>query len=85
MQHLSFYEMADALQSPMPMELLHLQRLRMWVHILRCGDDHMIAAILENFALEHEDSWLQGLYHSLRWMAQQVGHEHVPHELFQLN
>ena len=84
-QHLSFYEMADALQSPMPMELLHLQRLRMWVHILRCGDDHMIAAILENFALEHEDSWLQGLYHSLRWMAQQVGHEHVPHELFQLN
>ena len=44
----------------------------------------MIAAIVENFEIEKENSWLQGVFHSLKWLKNQVGAEQVPEELFQL-
>ena len=48
-QHCSMYQLADAMQSPMPMELMYLCRLRLLVHLFKTGDAHMIAAIVENF------------------------------------
>eukprot|EP00435_Cladocopium_sp_Y103_P038262 s1607_g10.t1 len=46
--HRDYYELAEAMQSPMPIELLYLQRLNLLFHILKVGDDNMIAAILHN-------------------------------------
>ena len=82
--HFTLYQLADMMKSPMPMEMIHLCRLRLLVHIIRAGDQHMIAAIIENHEIEQEESWLQGAFYSLRWLAQQVGNENVPDELFQL-
>ena len=83
-QHCTMYQLADAMQSPMPMELMYLCRLRLLVHLFKTGDAYMIAAIVENFEIEKENSWLQGVFHSLKWLENQVGSEHVPEELFQL-
>jgi len=82
--HFTLYQLADMMKSPMPMEMIHLCRLRLLAHIIRAGDQHMIAAIIENHEIEQEESWLQGAFYSLRWLAQQVGNENVPDELFQL-
>lgn len=83
-QHFSMYKLADVMQSPMPMELMYLCRLRLLAHLFRTGDEYMVAAIIENFEIEKENSWLQGVFHSLRWLEKQVGSEFVPDELFQL-
>lgn len=85
--HNSTYQLADLMQSPMPMELMytHRLRLRLLIHIIRAGDMVMIAAILENFALNQESSWLNCVYYALRWMRDQVGEENVPEELQKLN
>ena len=45
----------------------------------------MIAAILEDLNVNQCNSWLQGIYHAMRWMKDQVGEEHVPDELLQLD
>ena len=82
-QHCTMYQLADAMQSPMPMELMYLCRLRLLVHLLRTGDAYMVAAIVEKFEIEKENSWLHGVFHSL-WLENEVGSEHVPEELFQL-
>lgn len=84
-QHFTLYQLADMMKSPMPMEMIHLCRLRLLVHLIRAGDAYMIAAIIENHEIEQEESWLQGAFSSLRWLAQQVGGENVPEELFQLD
>ena len=83
-RHHNAYQLADMMQSPMPMELMNIYRLRLFVHILRAGDVAMISAILENFELQNQSSWLSGLFHALRWMKDQVGEENIPEELLQL-
>ena len=83
--HYTHYQLAEMMQSPMPMELLYLNPLRLWVHIVKSGDEHMIAALLENKKLDRESSWLRGVYHALKWMQQQIGEENVPEELFDLD
>eukprot|EP00435_Cladocopium_sp_Y103_P060640 s338_g22.t1 len=79
-----YYELAQGMGSPMPMELLFLQRLRLLFHILKIGDGHMIAAILFNYEQTAQDSWLHAVIQALRWMQQQLGDELVPEELFAL-
>ena len=45
----------------------------------------MIALLLEDFRLNGHNSWMQGVYHALKWLREQVGEEAVPGELFQMD
>eukprot|EP00435_Cladocopium_sp_Y103_P017780 s237_g4.t1 len=82
--HLDGHELAQEMGSPMPMELLFLQRLRLLFHVIKIGDSHMIAAILFNYEQAAQDSWLHAAMQALRWLQQQLGDELVPAELFTL-
>ena len=84
-QHFTLYQLVNMLRSPMPMELIHLSRLRLLAHIIKAGDAPMIAAVIENHEIERDESWLQAAFSSLRWLTQQVGEENVPEEFFQLD
>ena len=84
-QHFTLYQLAHMMRSPMPMELIHLSRLRLLAHIIKAEDVHMIAAVIENHEIEKDESWLQAAFSSLRWLTQQVGEENVPEEFFQLD
>ena len=64
--HYSVYQLANKMQSPMPMELLYLHRLRLFTHVIKSEDAHMIAVILEDFSLNDHNSWMRGVYHALR-------------------
>eukprot|EP00435_Cladocopium_sp_Y103_P043087 s478_g12.t1 len=82
--HKDYFQLADDVQLPMPMELLYLQRLKLLFHLIKVGDPHMISAVLHNDEQTADASWLQGTLQSLKWMQQQLGDEDVPSELFQL-
>ena len=61
------------LQCPMPMEMLMLHRLRLLAHILSVDDDFMTGAVLSNYEIAGEKSWLAGVHTALKWMQQQIG------------
>eukprot|EP00435_Cladocopium_sp_Y103_P021048 s926_g5.t1 len=83
--HKDYFELADEMQAPMPMELLYIQRLKLLFHLIKVGDAHMISAVLYNDDITREASWLKSVMQSLKWMQQQLGDEAVPPELFQLH
>ena len=83
-QHLSFYHVASAVNMPMPMELLYIQRLRLLFHVMSVQDKCMIQGILENHSIAGDESWLYGAIKSIKWMRSQVGNYTVPEELDQL-
>eukprot|EP00435_Cladocopium_sp_Y103_P006955 s3639_g2.t1 len=83
--HFDYFQLSEAMQCAMPMEMLYLQRLKLLFHLLKVGDNHMITAVLHNAHVAGDDSWLHAALQSLKWMQQQLGSEEVPAELFTLN
>ena len=76
-----FFHLALQANSPMPLELLHLNRLRLWVHLIQVSDDFMIAAVLNNFRWAKEKSWLHSVLNSFQWLKEQVSTALVPPEI----
>eukprot|EP00438_Fugacium_kawagutii_P028318 Skav205363 [mRNA] locus=scaffold3980:63623:65648:+ [translate_table: standard] len=83
--HRSIYQLAVDAHAPLPLEYLHLQRLRLLVHILQVQDLHLQGAILLNFAIAGANSWLCAAQKSVVWWASQVGVETLPAALFELH
>ena len=83
--HLRFYEIARDADSPMPVELMYIQRLRLLFQILGTQDKFMIGGILYNFQVAGHESWLHGAIVSVKWMRSQIGEFEVPSELDELS
>ena len=83
-KHSEMYQLAEDIQSPMPMELLYINRLRLLFHLFRTADAYLIAAVLWNFQHAGEASWLYGTMKSVKWLQSQLGREVIPDELHEL-
>ena len=83
--HMTVYELAKLANSPTPMELLFLARIRVFLQILQVEDDMIVGAVLHNFHCAKEQSWLAGLETACIWMAEQRGREGLPDSLFDLH
>ena len=83
--HKQMFQLADAMGSPMPIELMYIQRLRLLFHIMQVADMYMIHAVLNNFACTGSQSWLYGAIKAVDWMRRQVGNMLVPEELSELD
>ena len=70
---ITFYQAANSAQCPMPVELLHINKLRLLFQIMEHGDEAMFSAVVWNWKIAQEDSWLAGAFRSLRWMEEQCG------------
>ena len=68
----------------MPMEILHVMKLRLFAHMLLAGDERMFGAILGNHEWSQDRSWLSGLQRSITWLTEQVGDVSVPVEIMRL-
>ena len=63
-RHKELYQLAAQARAPMPVEMIYLERLRLFVHVLQIFDPCVITAILHNYRLAGPDSWLHGLMKS---------------------
>ena len=79
--HKKLYQLAGQLRAPMPVELIYLERLRVFIQVLQCFDKGVITAILYNHRVAGGDSWLHGLQKSLEWAQTQIGRELLPDEI----
>ena len=70
-------ERALDMESPMPMEWLYIQRLRLMAQLIKEGDTFIFSAIIHNGRVAGEKSWLKGLECSVEWMATQIGQERI--------
>ena len=84
-KHLDHYQIACAAHGPMPMELMYLNRLRLFVHLLQNFDVFLIAAILQNHEVAKSGSWLYGLRKAISWWQKQLGTECIPNKLLQID
>ena len=82
--HHRMYDLAKAMQAPMPMELLHHMKLRLFTQILKTNDHFLISAILHNHEVAKDHSWLHSLQNSVRWLQDQIGRFDLPDALFDL-
>ena len=83
--HVDAYELAEQADSEMPMELLHVARLRLFVQMVGAQDHLTFAAILANHENAKEQSWLAALQRSCMWWKEQVGCEVLPEQLDRLD
>ena len=83
--HTTLPELAWSMQCPMPMELLHLQRLRLFVHLVREGDIFIYSAIIHNHQVAPDSSWLHCLWNSVTWMTDQISALQLPPEINRLD
>ena len=80
----NMFELALQANSPMPMELLHVAKLRLMIHMIQVGDDLMFEAILSHHHCTGSASWLAGLMRSCEWWKEQLGEETLPEALCHL-
>eukprot|EP00438_Fugacium_kawagutii_P015106 Skav214597 [mRNA] locus=scaffold57:529051:531036:+ [translate_table: standard] len=83
-EHRSLIQLAEDMQSPLPMELLHVQKLRLCAQILRSGDEFMFQALVANYRLAQDRSWITSLQRSVAWLQEQLGPDCVPPALAQM-
>ena len=83
-QHLTLRELAKHIQAPMPMEMLHVMKLRLCAQVLQSNDPFLISAILRNYAAAGQGSWLHGVFNSFQWLEDQIGGFDVPQHVRQL-
>ena len=77
---MNFYEVANLMQSPMPLELLHINKLRLLFQMLEHGDEAIFSAVIQNWRIADHDSWLAGALRSMHWLEEQTAcHELVTH------
>jgi len=81
-EHKDLYQLAARMRAPMPIEMLHIERLRLFVHLLQVFDKFAINAVLHNYRIAGPDSWLHGVLASMRWAQLQVGVFTLPDEIF---
>eukprot|EP00438_Fugacium_kawagutii_P002072 Skav230756 [mRNA] locus=scaffold4515:57438:59318:+ [translate_table: standard] len=67
------------------MELLFMHRLQLLIQLLRQNDLCIRSAILHNWRVAQDDSWLAGIQRSVQWWRQQIGVDSLPSELDQLH
>ena len=72
-RHVSLFELARDMESPLPMELLYVQRLRLLFHIIQAADEYMIGAVSYNHHVMQDRSWLYGAMKAVNWMQRQIG------------
>ena len=84
-KHKKLYHLAAQMEAPMPVELIYLERLRLFGHLLHVFDEWVITAILHNHRTAGSQSWLHGLMKSMEWAQTQIGAEHIPDELLHLD
>ena len=72
-QMITHQQRARDTQCPLPMEMLYLQRIRLFTHLLKEADIFMIFAVLRNHEIARDSSWLSALRNALTWMQQQIG------------
>ena len=84
-KHIDMYKRAHEAGLPMPMETIYLQRLRVCVAILQENDHFMIEALIKNWRIAKEHSWLQALNYAFIWMKQQISDDEFPEELMALH
>ena len=60
-------------------EVLHIQRLRLFIQILRIGDSTLINAIIDNFDVVADKAWLTAVRFAWDWMIQSRGDEGIGH------
>ena len=83
-RHHDLFHLAWYADSPMPLELLHLNRLRLWIHIVQVGDEFMISAVVHNHRWAGDRSWLASVLQSFQWLREQVSTQLVPPEIERL-
>jgi hypothetical protein len=74
------YELAKDAGSPMPIERIYIQRLRLLFHVMGVQDKFMLGGILQNYHIAGKASWLHRAL-KISWMRSQVGDFAVPAEL----
>eukprot|EP00438_Fugacium_kawagutii_P005626 Skav235144 [mRNA] locus=scaffold1072:78768:88405:- [translate_table: standard] len=78
--------MPDAtLNEPLPMELLHVHKLRLCAQLLKIGDDFAHQALLVNHRVAGERSWISSLHRSVLWLCEQIGSDSLPPELLRMD
>ena len=82
--HKNMYQLAELANSPMPMEVLFIAKLRLMAHIIQVGDEMMFEAILFNHQCAGQKSWLHSACIAVEWLSEQVGAEVIPDELRRL-
>ena len=76
--HHTVEELAVLADQPMPSALLHVQKIRLFLQIVRAEDEQMIDAILVNGKISGEKSWFAELQLAIEWMAQNRGDHDWP-------
>ena len=82
--HRTLVEMAHEAGNAMPMELLHLGRLRLFRHMLQEADIFLVSLLLWNHRIAENKSWISALKGSLLWMQDQLGDLGLPDEVWGL-
>ena len=82
--HKQMYELAKDMDSPMPTELMYIQRLRLLFHLMQAADEYIIHSVLNSFALCGKQSWLYGTIKAVDWMRRQMDNMLLPEELSEL-
>ena len=83
--HQDLFALAKDANSAMPLELLYLQRIRLFIHLLQNFDDFLVAAVLQNHHVAQKESWIYGLQKAILWWQSQLGHETIPEELVEVD
>eukprot|EP00435_Cladocopium_sp_Y103_P026377 s2553_g6.t1 len=84
-EHKQMFDLANQLHSPMPMEMLYIERIRLLVHMIQVHDPYVITALLHNLQIAGNQSWLYGAIMALKWAQTQIGEQGIPSELFELH
>ena len=71
--HTTLEELAVLAQQPMPQAILHIQKLKLFLQIVKSEDESMIDAILAHGKLIGERFWLAELESAVEWFAQNRG------------
>ena len=58
-------------------EVLHIQRLRLFIQVLRIGDEHMIQAVLNNYAIMDDRAWLSEVQRAWSWVIHSRGDDDI--------
>ena len=69
----TMYKAANEMGCAMPMELLHINKMRLAIQIMEHGDDAMHSAVIHNARIAGEESWVAGIKRSLVWVEEQTG------------
>eukprot|EP00438_Fugacium_kawagutii_P030179 Skav207265 [mRNA] locus=scaffold434:14169:23378:- [translate_table: standard] len=79
--HFSMLQLAIDMQEPLPMEQLHIQKMRLAAQLLQAHDEFMFYALIANHRLAGQDSWISSLQRSVQWLMEQTGSESLPPQL----